>query len=262
MIVTGLKMQITIPKKNDDAPYSRKEMEAYLREVMLSKNHMVLRQFALKYYKLHPDFYLGCPINIILHWTLDRMIDEGTKNDTIKVVGEKFGLAPARTTDVYKIKGFDPRGSNAEFMLDYTKLLAQFISRKLAMMPGDNEGVKIEDLTRYIEPDSEGYVPPPAPPGVNVMAQMGMVPPSPISMIPAPQPMPPPAPIRKPRGRPATKVVEQRAEAVQSQTTLSLELLSKSVRAEISSFEEKFMMLQDQLNGIESRLVTLEAKIR
>lgn len=252
-------MQLLIPSKLNGEPYQRYEMEAYLRENMLSKNHMILRQFALKYYKLNPDFFLSCPINIILHWILDRMIDESSKSDQVKVVGEKFGLAPTRNSDIYKIKGFDPRGNNDEFLQEYTKLLAQFISRKLALMPNDNEGIRVEEINRYIEPNSEGFIPPPSPPGVNSFNEITPVNAIPIINTPMPQPMPPP-PTRKPRGRPPAKPLEKPTEMSPSPHVLTVELLSKSIRAEIAAFEDKFVHLQDHITSLENRIFALETK--
>lgn len=252
-------MQLTIPQKIDGLPYSRVEMEAYLRENLLAKNHMTLRQLALKYYKLHPDYYLGCPVNVILHWLLDRMIDESNKSDTIKVAGEKFGLAPvARVSDAYKIKGFDPRGNNDVFLQDYTKILGQFISRRLAILPGDNEGIRIEDLQRYVEPTDDGFVPPPTPPGVAPDMPMGMV--MAPSLMP-PQPMPPPAPARKPRGRPTIAKAEKPEIREESQATLTVEMLARSLRAELSIYDDKYNHLEDRLNSLEALLVDIRARL-
>lgn len=248
-------MQITIPQKIDGLPYSRIEMETYLRENLLAKNHMTLRQLALKYYKLHPDYYLGCPVNVVLHWLLDRMIDEGNKSDTIKVVGEKFGLSPvAKVSDSYKIKGFDPRGNNDEFLQDYTKILGQFISRRLACVPGDNEGIRIEDLQRYIEPSEDGFVPPPTPPGV--MPETIYATPAPL-----PQPMPPPAPTRKTRGRPATVKAEKQETREETQASITVEMLARSLRAELSNYDDKYNHLEDRLNSIEATLIEIRAKL-
>lgn len=252
-------MQITIPTKNGELPYDRTEMEAFLRDNLLSKNHMFIRMLALKEYNLNNDYYISAPIIVLLHWLLDRMIDETHKGSGIKVVGEKMGLAPARSAESYKIKGYLPKEDNSQFMLDFTRQLATFITRRLALRPSDNEGIRIEELERYIDPQPDMYIAPPIPPGVAPVE--GFNPrPTLIADQPLLQSMPS-APVRKPRGRPvrATLVVETPSN---SPTELSLELLSRSIRGEINSFEEKFMRLEDMLNALEGRVILLESKLK
>jgi hypothetical protein len=253
-------VSISIPVKLDGQPYSRKEMEVFLRENMLAKNHMLLRQFALKHLRIHSDYFLSCPINLILHWVLDRLIDESSKSDTIKVAGDKIGLAPARNNETYKIKGFDPGGNNDEFYSNYSKILGQFISRKLALMPGENEGINIDEVKRYIEPEDTGYVPPPVPPGVTPLPMAG---PSMYPFIPKPT-IPPPVmgpvtPTRKPRGRPTTAPTVANEKDT---TSLSIELLSRSFRGEIEGMGEKYNILDDKIAALEAKIIALEAKLR
>lgn len=248
-------MQIVIPRKMGDVPYSRKEMEEYLRENLM-KNSMNLRMLALKYYKLDQAYYISSPIIVILHWVLDRMIDEGQKADGIKVVGEKIGLAPARNAETYKIKEYDPRGDNGEFMVAFTKQLGRFITRKLAMMPGDNEGVKLDELNRYIEVDDSNYTPPPTPPGVSTVETTPIF--GPI-LTPSPQPMPttPPTPTRRSRKAP---VPASQPQEVASPTSLNLELLMKSIKGEIQGFDSKIDIILERMDALDARLVRLEAK--
>jgi len=253
-------MQITIPTKNGDLPYERIEMESFLRDNLLTKNHMFIRMLALQEYNLNKDYYISVPIVVLLHWLLDRMIDETAKGSTIKVVGEKMGLAPARSAESYKIKGFLPKEDNSQFMLDFTRQLAAFITRRLALKPADNEGIKIEELERYIDPQPDMYIAPPIPPGVAPID--GFNPrPTLVADQPLIKPMPP-APTRKPRGRPAKAAQTAPVESSNSPTELSLELLSRSIRGEINSFEEKFMRLEDIMNALESRLIILENKVK
>jgi len=255
-------MQLIIPKRNDDLPYQRKEMEALLRDQLLSKNHIALRQLALKDpWKLHPDFYLSAPINVILHWLLDRMIDESLKKDSIKVVGEKLGLAPARLNEVYKIKGFDARGNNDEFMLVYTKLLANFISRKLAMLPADNEGINLVTLNRFIEPDVNGFVPPPVPPGVTPLEVVNFIP---GPEVHKPKEMPP-IPVRKPR--PVKPRLLQndndnkQPEMLESMITpATIETILRGITDSISRLEDKFISLEEKYNALDTRIAILTRK--
>lgn len=250
-------MQLIIPKRIDNLPYQRKEMEALLREQLLNKNHIALRQLALKEpWKLHTDYYLSAPINVLLHWLLDRMIDEAVKKDTIKVVGEKFGLAPARLNEVYKIKNFDARGNNDEFMLAYTKQLANFITRKLALMPNDNEGINLATLNRFIEPDITGFVPPPIPPGVTSLEVINMVP---GPEMPKPKEMPP-IPIRKPRPvKPRLLNMEQSSSEHEGEV-VTPESLLRGISTSISKLEDKIIRLEEFCNSLDTRIATIARK--
>lgn len=258
-------MQIVIPKKNDGSPYTRKEMESFLRENLLSKNHMLLRKFAEKEpYKLHPDFSLGTPINILLHWLLDRMIDEAKNKDSIKVVGEKIGLAPtSKSNDFYKIKGYDPRAGNDEFIRDYTQILGQFISRRLALLPSENEGIRLDFLEKFIEPDHDGFIPPPIPPGVTPLEMVNAIPTG-ISLSglnssnAPPIQTAPPAPKRKTRGKAITPTVGP----VNTEHQLSAELLNRSFQGQLQGIEDKFMRLESIIDSLEQRVFQLEVKLR
>lgn len=251
-------MQITIPIKNGDLAYDRIEMEQLLRRDLMSKNHMFIRMLALQEYNLHKDYYISVPIIVLLHWLLDRMIDESAKSSRIKVLGEKMGLAPARTAESYKIKGFTPKEDNSEFMVEFTKQLAIFISRGLALRPTDSEGVRLEELERFIDLQPDMFIPPPIPPGVAPVEGFN---PRPILVAEQPliQPMPPP--VRKPRGRPKAEPVVEQKPANQS-VELNIELLSRSIRGELKGVEEKFIKMEDMINALETRLIMIETKLR
>jgi hypothetical protein len=137
-------VEIRLPVKNGNVPYTRLELEQLLRDTLLAKNHTYIRKLASDSYGLHADYYIASPIILIIHWLLDRMIDDSKNKDTIKVVGEKMGLSTNRQADSYKIKGFSPKDDNSEFMNVFIKQLANFISRKQALMPNDNEGISLE----------------------------------------------------------------------------------------------------------------------
>ncbi len=253
-------MEIKIPIKNDNLPYSRIELEQLLREQLLSKNHMYIRKFALSNYGLNPDYYITSPIILVLHWLLDRMIDDVKNKDSIKVVGEKMGLSTNRQGDSYKIKGFDPKGDNSEFMLAFIKQLANFISRNQAMMPSDSEGVGLEELNRFIEPDSAPTIIMPVPPPGVILADS-----IPLLIDNKPPIKPPPAAVRRPRGRPAkvesSPSITPTEPPVNTEVSINLEYLVRSFKAQVTALEERLNAVENSIPGIDSRIFHIEKKI-
>ncbi len=161
-------MKIVIPLKTDGGSYERIQMEKYLRENILSKGHMILRKLA-EHYCIHADYQNVAPNIVILHWILDRMIDERDKAAEAKVTGEKFGLTttPFRTKDVdgvrrYKIKGYDP-DNDSQFINEFTVKLAIFIQKGWALRPEEGEGVDLDILDRQLAGSEPKYLAAPPP---------------------------------------------------------------------------------------------------
>lgn len=133
-------------------------------------------------------------------------------------------------------------------------------------MPGENEGVKLDFLEKYIEPIDNNYCPPPAPPGVSAIEVVNMVPnpsyaqfPSMNLMEPPMLEMPPP-PTRKVKS--AIKQKLPLPAVPENAGLVSLQNLNRSIQAKEEAMALQYSKLEDLINALDTRISLVESKLK
>lgn len=223
-------------------------MEKWLRDNLLSKDQMIVRNLAVSC-GLNQSDALRYQIIWIIHWILDRLIEISRKdgfielqNQKVKVDGERMGLVyhGKEQLGMQMSKGLEI--DNELLTGRFIPALAAFINQGQALQPNSNE-INLNLLNRHLPPDPSSFSPPPPPPGVFPKAdspdfEKKPEPPPPI-LVPAITPTEP----KRPRGRP----VKVEAEAKETIATLSIKLndLSKLIAQQadkIKQLEADFRM--------------------
>lgn len=232
-------MQLSIPIRDGNDIWHRRNLEKWIRTNVLSKGHGVLMRLAGAY-GLDPLYVQSVSSSVLIHWTLDKIIQDSAKSSEIKCAGEKMGLVSnslKRTNQEeikkFKIKGIDdPRADLSEFNNEFTNKLAHFIGHGWAEMPTDQEGVDIDLLERLL--------------GISVPAYKDPV------AIPPPIPSEvilPGLKIKDPMKRGKIKRVVDLQDI-------------ENLKAEITNSNDNISRLNGRLDGHESRLVQLELEMR
>lgn len=236
-------MQLSIPIRDGNEIWHRRELEKWLRTNVLSKGHGILMRLAGAY-GLDPLYVQSVSSSVLIHWILDKVIQDSPKSNEIKCVGEKMGLVSnslKRTNQEeikkFKIKGIDdPRADLSEFNNQFTDKLAHFIGHGWAEMPTDQEGVDIDLLERLLGISTPAYLDIPSP---NII-----LPPSIPSEIPLPGPQ---------KRDPMKKGKIKRVVDLQD---------IENLKADIQNSNDNISRLNGRLDGHENRLVQLELEMR
>lgn len=248
-------MKIELPIKNDGAPYTRIELERWIREnIYIPYKHTGLMKLA-SLYNIHNDCYATANTNLLIHFCLDRMRDQSGGSNEVVCVYEKMGLTtvPTRTradttgAKRYKIKlnGVEYTGTDTgKFMFEFELKLADFIRRGWAMMPGDGEGVNLEHVYSLTNTPIGTYLEPPkVKPFVAILP-----PPLPDQTISVP--------IQDPSKRAKVKRVDVSMEIanVKSDIQVQSEKLNRAV-GKIDSLENRITNVEYNLSKIGAKLV-------
>lgn len=236
--------QLKIPVRDGQNVWHRKTLEKWLRINVLSKGHGILMRLTGAF-GLDPAYIQAASSCVLLHWLLDKILQDSTKSGEIKCEGEKLGLVSIslkRTNQdeirKFKIKGIDdPRGDLSQFTLDFTEKLAHFIGHGWAEMPTDQEGVDVDLLERLLGTSTPAYLDPPK------TINGSLIPPSiPSGVSIGPQKK---DPMKKGRVK---RVVELQ----------DLE----NVKADVQNANENVARINQRVDGHEGRLVELELQMR
>ncbi len=242
-------MQLNIPIKDGDNIWHRKSLERWIRINVLSKGHGVLMRL-VGAYGLDPLYVQSISSSVLIHWLLDKIIQESSKAGEIKCSGEKMGLVSNSLkrenqdgVKKYKVKGIDdPRGDMAKFVNEFTDKLAHFIGHGWAEMPTDQEGVDIDLLDRLLGVSTPQYLDPPS------IKANGL----PTLLLPPPMPME--VPLAGPKQADPTK---------RSRIKRVVELQDlENLKADIKNMDSNVSVLNQRFDGHEGRLANLELQIR
>lgn len=227
-------MQIIVPLRNGEDPWTRIQLEKWIRDNVLSKGHAVLIRVACSF-NLDPLYAQNICSNLIIHWLLDRIIgDSSNKAENIKCIGEKMGLvshALKSETGIkkYKVKGLDnPRGDLEEYMKEYHEKLAHFIAHGWAIRPEDSEGIDLDYLDRLLGTSTPQYLP--------------IAPPVIASTVPLPGGIIDPSKSRKTK-----RVVDPQD--------------IENIKADIENTNRNIGIINSRVDGHESRLALVEAQL-
>lgn len=196
----------------DISQLSRIQMEKWLRENLLSKDQMIVRNLAVSC-GLNQSDALRYQIIWIIHWILDRLIEISRKeghielqNQKVKVDGERLGLIH-HGKDQMGMQMSKGNEIDSELLTGkFIPLLATFINQGQAIMPSSSE-MNLNLLSRHLPPDTGTFAPPPPPPGVTPLSDIPDFDKK-VEAIPTLVPATPVAEPKRPKGRPAKAVTE------------------------------------------------------
>lgn len=242
-------MQLSIPIRDGNNIWHRRTLEKWIRTNVLSKGHGILMRLAGAY-GLDPLYIQSVSSCVLIHWILDKVIQDSPKSSEIKCAGEKMGLVSnslKRTNQEeikkFKIKGVDdPRADLSQFNNEFTDKLAHFIGHGWAEMPTDQEGVDIDLLERLLGVSVPAYQDVPSISSGNLPTII--LPPSIPSEVPLPGPQ-----KRDPMKKGRIKRVVDLQDI-------------ENLKADITNSNENISRLNGRLDGHENRLVQLELEIR
>lgn len=241
-------MQLSIPTKDGTDVWHRRSLEKWIRTNVFSKGHGVLMRLAGAF-GLDPLYAQSVSSCVLIHWTLDKIIQDSSKAGEIKCTGEKMGLVSQslkRTSQdeikKFKIKGIDdPRGDLAQFNKDFAEKLAHFIGHSWAEMPTDEEGVDVDVIERLLGTSTPNYLDPPS------ISAPGL--PSIPLPIMSPSEVPLPGAQKNPMKRNRVKRVVDLQDI-------------ENLKADIQNSNDNISRLNGRLDGHENRLAQLELEMR
>jgi hypothetical protein len=215
---------------NTISQLSRIQMEKWIRDNLLAKDQMVVRNLAVSC-GLNQSDALRYQIIWIIHWILDKLIEGCRKEGHIELQGQKVKIEGERLGLVHHGKDHLSMQMSKGLEIDnelltgkFIPLLATFINSGQAIMPSSSE-MNLNLLSRHLPPATGTFAPPPPPPGVV-----------PVSEAPdfekKPEPIPTLVPttvevIKRPKGRP-TKAETEGKETIAS-LTLKVKALEEIV---------------------------------
>lgn len=150
---------------------SRVQMEKWIRDNLLSKDQMVVRNLAVSC-GLNQSDALRYQIIWVIHWILDRLIEISRKeghielqNQKVKVEGERLGLVYHGKDQMGMQMSKGHEIDNELLTSKFIPLLATFVNQGQAIMPTSSE-MNLNLLSRHLPPDTSSFAPPPPPPGI------------------------------------------------------------------------------------------------
>ncbi len=197
---------------SDISQLSRIQMEKWIRENLLSKDQMVVRNLAVSC-GLNQSDALRYQIIWVIHWILDRLIEISRKEGHIELQSQKVKVEGERLGLVYH--GKDQMGmqmskgheiDNELLTSKFIPLLATFINQGQAIMPSSSE-MNLNLLSRHLPPDTGSFAPPPPPPGVTPPSEAPDFEKK-VEPIPTLVPTEPVVEPKKPKGRPPKATAE------------------------------------------------------